>query len=433
MAVTAGQLIELRVEKAASGGRMIARHEGEVVLVAGAIPGERVTARVTRAEKRVAFADTVEVLDPSADRREPHGDPLCGGCLYGFVSYPRQLDLKAEIIRDSFARIGRIPIEGAIPVAGSAERDYRMRARFHVRNGQPGFYREGTHEFCDPRQTGQIMESSVEAVEAAVASLAAQGLTAVSVELSENIAADQRALHLDLRDAKPSTDALERAVAAARLTGCTARTTDTTAYSAGDPIVSDPLGVLSGSRVSSAGGLRRHPEAFFQANRFLIASLVGAVMDSVPAGPVLDLYAGVGLFSVVLAAAERGDITAVEGDPVSGRDLARNAAPYPGALRVVRSSVEAFLARPGGPAPRTLIVDPPRTGMSKEAADGIAKSGAQRIVYVACDSPTMARDARRLLDAGYRLVSLEGFDLFPNTPHVEAVGVFELGTLKAER
>src|SRR5688500_17702346 len=194
MAVTAGQLIELRVEKAASGGRMIARHEGEVVLVAGAIPGERVTARVTRADKRVAFAETVEVLDPSADRRGPYGDPLCGGCLYGFVSYPRQLDLKAEIIRDSFARIGRIPVDGAIRVAGSAERDYRMRARFHVRDGQPGFYREGTHEFCDPRQTGQILDSSVEAVEAAVASLAAQGLTAVSVELSENIAADQRAL-----------------------------------------------------------------------------------------------------------------------------------------------------------------------------------------------------------------------------------------------
>jgi 23S rRNA (uracil1939-C5)-methyltransferase len=425
MSVTAGQQLELLVEKAASGGRMIARHEGEVVLVAGAIPGERVTARVTRAEKRVAFAETVQVLEPSADRREVPGDPACGGCLYAFVSYPRQLQLKSEIIRDSFARIGRVPWEGAIEVAGSKEREYRMRARFHVHDGQPGFYREGTHALCDPRQTGQLLGASIDAVETAVASLAAQGITVVSVDLSENVAADQRALHLDLRDARPSADALERAVAAAGLTGCTARATGTTMYSAGDPIVSDPIEALTAGRVSTAGGLRRHPEAFFQANRFLIAPLVATVIDGILPGPVLDLYAGVGLFSVALAAADRGDITAVEGDPVSSRDLLRNAAPYHGRLHIVRSSVEAYLARSARSAPQTLIVDPPRTGLSKEAADAIAGAGARRIVYVSCDTPTMARDARRLLDGGYRLVSLQGFDLFPNTPHVEAIGIFE--------
>ncbi|HJR59462.1 MAG TPA: TRAM domain-containing protein [Vicinamibacterales bacterium] len=425
MSVTAGQVLDLRVEKAASGGRMIARHEGEVVLVAGAIPGERVTARVTRAEKRVAFAETVEVLEPSADRRARSGDPACGGCLYAFVSYPRQLQLKSEIIRDAFARIGRIPVAGAIEVAGSPEREYRMRGRFHIHDGRPGFYREGTHELCDPRPTGQLLESSIDAVEAAVASLAAQGLTVASVELSENIAGAQRALHFELRDAAPPAGALERAAAAAGLTGCTARTSDATSHSAGDPIVSDPIAALTGGRVSSGGGLRRHPEAFFQANRFLIAPLAVTVMDSVPPGTVLDLYAGVGLFSVALAAADAGDITAVEGDPVSSRDLLRNAAAYPGRLRVIRSSVEAYLARSGRSAPQTLIVDPPRTGMSKEAAEAVAGAGAQRIVYVSCDTPTMARDARRLLDAGYRLTSLEAFDLFPNTPHVEAVGVFE--------
>ena len=77
-------------------------------------------------------------------------------------------------------------------------------------------------------------------------------------------------------------------------------------------------------------------------------------------------------------------------------------------------------------APETVIVDPPRTGLSKEASEAIARSRARRIVYVSCDAPTMARDARRLLDVGYLMVSLRGFDLFPNTPHVEALGVFEL-------
>src|SRR5215218_2714406 len=105
MAVSTGQELELAIEKAAAGGRMIARHEGEVLLVEGAIPGERVLARITRSGRRVAFATTVRVLDPSPDRREQGGDPACGGCLFSTIKYPRQLQLKAEIVRDAFTRI----------------------------------------------------------------------------------------------------------------------------------------------------------------------------------------------------------------------------------------------------------------------------------------------------------------------------------------
>lgn len=423
MAVSTGQELDLVIEKPASGGFMIGRHDGEVILVRGAIPGERVRVRVTRADKRVAFAETASVLEPSADRREPRGDPACGGCLYGFIDYPRQLALKGQVIHDAFTRIGRVPVEGPIEVTGSPERAYRMRARFHVRGREIGFYREGTHELCEARSTGQLSEESVAAVEAAVASLAVQGITVLAAELSENVAADARALHFDLRGPKAPQDAFERAVAAAGLTGCTARSADETFYSAGNPLVSDPLEILSGSRVG-AGALSRHPEAFFQGNRFLLASLVSAVMEAVPEGSVYDLYAGVGLFSVPLAAWGSRRVTAVEGDPVSSRDLRQNAAPYHDTLRVVRSSVEAFLARGGRTAPDTLIVDPPRTGMSKEATDGIVGLRPRRIVYVSCDAPTMARDTRRLLAAGYELVSLRGFDLFPNTPHVETLGVF---------
>lgn len=421
MALIQGQEIELVAEKAASGGRMIARHDGEVVLLSGAIPGERVTARVTRAEKRVAFADTIRILEPSPDRREA-ADASCGGCLYAFIRYERQLLLKREIVRDAFTRIGKIPLDGDVDVAASPETGYRMRARFHVHEGRPGFYREGTHVLCDPRQTGQLTEPSLDAVEATVAAMKAQGHEVVGLELSENLAADQRAVHLDLRAGKPSVDALERAVAAGGLTGCTARTLDTNFYTAGDPVVSDPLSALTGGRVAE-GFLQRHPESFFQANRFLLAQLVTAVLEAAPEGNVLDLYAGVGLFAVSLAAAGRGSILAVEGDPVSGRDLQRNAAPYYEHLRVSRNSVEAYLAGRTGSV-NTIIVDPPRTGMSKEAAEAIARFGAARIVYVSCDAPTMARDARRLLDAGYRLESLRAFDLFPNTPHVETLGVF---------
>lgn len=424
MSVAAGQEVDVVIEKPASGGRMIARHEGEILLVAGAIPGERVRVRVTRAEKRLAFAETIAILDSSQDRRPPSTDPACGGCLYAHIDYPRQLQLKADVIRDAFTRIGRIPLEQEIVVRGSPERGYRMRGRFHVRGREIGFYREGTHDLCEAWSTGQMHESSIDAVEAAVASLAAQGVQVVSVELSENIAGDERALHVDVKDPRVPDGALDRAVNAAGLKGATARALDTFSYFAGDPIVSDGLGVLTAGRLSN-GSLGRHPESFFQANRFLLGELVGAVLDVVPAGTVLDLYAGVGLFSVVLAEAQRGPVTAVEGDPGSGADLLRNAEPYADTLRAIRSSVESFLARPSKTPPDTLLVDPPRTGMSKEAAEAIAAMGAARIVYVSCDPPTFARDARRLLDAGYRVLSLRGFDLFPNTPHVETLGVFE--------
>jgi len=422
MSVTNGQLLDLVIERPAAGGRMIARHEGEVLLVAGAIPGERVEARVTRAEKRVAFADVVRVLEPSPDRREPPGDPLCGGCVYAAIDYPRQVALKADIIRDAFTRIGRMRMEQEVTVTPSPERDYRMRARFHVAAGRVGFFREGTHTLCEPRQTGQLLEASIDAVEAAVASLTAQGVDVLGLELAENIAGDQRALHFGVRELR-SAAALERAVAAADLMGCTARAMNEQAYAAGDPIVSDPVASLTGR---GEGSLRRHPEAFFQGNRFLIAPLTRAVLEAVREGDVLELYAGVGLFSVSLAAGGHERVTAVEGDPVSGNDLQRNAAAFSGNLRVIRNSVEAYLSKPPAAAPDTIIVDPPRTGMSKEAGEAIAKSGARRIVYVSCDPPTMARDARRLLDAGYRLESLRGFDLFPNTPHVETLGIFDL-------
>jgi 23S rRNA (uracil1939-C5)-methyltransferase len=147
---------------------------------------------------------------------------------------------------------------------------------------------------------------------------------------------------------------------------------------------------------------------------------------------VLDLYAGVGLFSVALAASGRRDLTAVEGDRTSGIDLQRNAGPFGGALTLALESVERYVTTHSTGA-RTVIVDPPRTGMSAEALTAMVRLHPQRIVYVSCDPATMARDARRLIDAGYTLDGLRAFDLFPNTPHVESVGVFVNGAGQRDR
>src|SRR6185295_5477332 len=171
MTLVSGQLVELGIEKPAAGGRMLSRHDGQVVLVLGAIPGERVHARVDRVEKRLAFADVVEVLEPSPDRRDVAGDPLCGGCVFAHIAYPRQRSIKSEIIADAFARIGRMPLAAPVEVLESPESGYRLRARLHVRDGRAGFYREASHQLCDPRTTGQLRPDSLDAIEAAIAAL----------------------------------------------------------------------------------------------------------------------------------------------------------------------------------------------------------------------------------------------------------------------
>jgi 23S rRNA (uracil1939-C5)-methyltransferase len=405
---------------------MIARSDGQVILVSGAVPGERVIARVERTDRRLAFASVVDVSEPSIDRRAGFADPACGGCVYSHIAYSRQLTLKSEIVLDAFRRLGRVTLDGPVDVAPSPERDYRMRSRFHVDGARFGFYREGTHTLCDAAATGQVSGSALRAVASIVERLSDAGARASAIELTESVDAVQRAVSVTLDGNRAMAEtALARIGTSDGLTGCAVRTAHGARVEAGDPHVVDSFDVLTGGRVVH-GGLRRHAESFFQANRFLVPDLVAAVLDSVTAGPVFDLYAGVGLFSIALAQAGFRGITAVEGDRMSGLDLRHNARSFANAadaVGVVHDSVEHFLhASPSHAG--TVILDPPRTGISAEAMTSLVKIGSPRLVYVSCDPATMARDARRLLDGGYRLESLRAFDLFPNTPHVECVGVF---------
>ena len=170
--------------------------------------------------------------------------------------------------------------------------------------------------------------------------------------------------------------------------------------------------------------LTRSVRAFFQGNRFLVTPLLRHVMALVTDGPVVDLYAGGGLFGLGLLAMGAEDVTLVEGDPVSGADLQVNADPYRPRARVERSSVEAFLAGRRSLRPATVIVDPPRTGLSRDAVAGIVAMKPATLVYVSCDPATLARDARVLLDGGYALGGMMALDLFPNTARVETVVQF---------
>jgi 23S rRNA (uracil1939-C5)-methyltransferase len=182
----------LTVEKPVSGGRMLARHDGQIVLVAGAIPGERVRARVDRVTKQVAFAETIEVLAASADRRGAGVDWACGGSLYAHISYERQLTLKSDVIGDAFTRIAKMPLTEPVPVMGSREDGYRMRARLHGANGTLGFFREGTHELCDAGPTRQLLPETLAVLTRL--SAAVRPTQILSCELVENSAADERAV-----------------------------------------------------------------------------------------------------------------------------------------------------------------------------------------------------------------------------------------------
>jgi 23S rRNA (uracil1939-C5)-methyltransferase len=427
--------VTLTIEKPAAGGWMIARHDGRVVLVAGAIPGERVVADITRADRSVAYATAVDILEPAADRRPWPGDWTCGGATYAFINYPRQLTLKAEVIADAFARIGRMPLEAPVQVTPSEERGYRMRARLHVHEGRIGFFREATHELCDLASTGQLAAESCSVLDHVRMKLKKLGPGPVSsIELAENAPLTERVLHLQLRPGPGIKSSTYAPLAGTKgLTGltCQISTGAATVRLGGDPYVHDLIAggtTLEGrSGENAQARMRRHVRSFFQGNRYLLQTLVDAVRGTVGATrdeEILDLYSGVGLFAVALAAAGWKQVVAVEGDRTSGEDLAANVEPFEGPVVVQRGSVEEYLRRRSGAGPATVILDPPRTGLSREASEAIVAHAPRQIVYVSCDVATLARDARRLVDTGYRLDMIQGFDLFPNTPHVETLVTF---------
>lgn len=419
-----GTLVTLEVEKPAGGGRMLARHQGRIVLIAGAIPGERVTAQIERVAKGVAFAQAVDVLDASPDRRTPRADPRCGGDVLSHIEYAAQLRIKADIVRDAFSRIGKLPLPQVPAMVSSPERGYRLRARLHAEGARLGFYREGTHQLCDAGPTQQLSEDAGRWIATASQVLREKGLHGVAaVELSENVSGTERACHLELHH---GVDALAFAPLADGLVGLSARAgAGDVEMLHGTPAVSDALHV-GGTAPGVSVELRRDVRSFFQSNRFLVEPLAQHVLASVADGPVIDLYAGVGLFGLTLAAAGR-QVTLVEADPVSGADLQRNARAAGQKVSVERRSVESFVASRRFPRlaqGATVIVDPPRTGLSPEALSGITTGAPAHLVYVSCDPATMARDSRALANAGYDMTVMTLFDMFPNTAHVESVARF---------
>lgn len=417
------ELLELVIERPVAGGRMIARDAGRIVFVAGAVPGERVRARVERRTRQAIFATVIDVIDPSADRREPPCDPACGGLAFAHIAYERQLALKGEILEDAFRRIARTAIEPPA-VAASPERGYRLRARLHVRDGRAGFFREGTHELCDAASTGQLRPAVTSAIEHLLGTLGGHAALCDAVVAADNIAGTECVLHIEPHEHARLGDLGAVALPPA-CTGVTTTVRDSLRVLAGDATLTDTAAQMFGADPPVAPQLSwtRHAPSFFQGNRFLTGLLVRQVLAASPGQRVVDLYSGVGLFALALAA-RGGEVLAVEGDPSAGSDLESNAAALPPGLRVVRQAVETVVRTKPEHRPDVVVLDPPRTGVSPAALEGLLAWRAPRLVYVSCDPPTLARDAAALIRAGYALASISALDLFPNTPHIEALAVF---------
>lgn len=415
-------LLTLRIEKPVAGGRMLARHDGAIVLVADALPGELVEASVERTQRSTTWASTTRVLEPSPHRVETRADTACGGDVYAHAAYEHQLTLKSQVIADAFTRVARLSLEQAVPVRGSAIDGYRMRARLHARDGRVGFFREGTHEICDASVTRQLLPATLDVVHRlaeAIRTLPRAGVAEIAI--AENRDASERAVHLALSaDGDPAR--LTAATTMPDVTGvsCSVGDSARTHELWGNPYVTDVLDVPIGDAPRAPVRLTRHARAFFQGNRYLLDALVEHVLSLVPDGPAADLYAGVGLFAVPLAARRSGAVVAVEADRVAAADLKRNAQPH--GLVVHAAPVEAISAwRAFVPGDATIVVDPPRTGLSREAIAALSAVAPPRLVYVSCDVATLARDTRIFIDRGYRIASAHAFDLFPNTAHVETV------------
>lgn len=391
------------------GGYALARPEGMGVLfVRWALPGEVVSVRLVERKREYAFAEAVEVLSPSPRRVHPPCEVFgeCGGCQLQHADYPYQLEMKREILREAFRRIGKTDVapETAPPREPFG---YRYRGRFRVDGEKVGFHGERSHRLV-PVSRCPLM---IDAINAVLPGLRGLGRFAKVSEVqvaSDGVRAS--AFFPGVPFGKGMVEHLAGRTGGV-LSG--ARFED---RSWGEERITLPLDGISYS-VS--------PRGFFQANWRMNQAMVrriGAILRESAGARLLDLYAGAGNFALPLAAKVR-EVVAVEGEARSFKELRGNVRENAlGNVRIVHSSVETF--RPEGRFD-ALVLDPPRAGLSERSLPRVREIAAGKVLYVSCNPSTLARDVRSLSDR-YDLASLEMHDFFPNTHHVEALAVLTI-------
>ena len=407
-------LLELDIGNIAGGGGCIGRApDGRVVFVRHALPGERVMARVTATATSFLRADAVEILRPSPDRVTPpcpHAGPgNCGGCDFQHVNLAGQRRLKAFRAAEQLHHFTglRRDIDVAAVRGDTDGLGWRTRVRLGVDpTGRVGFRRHRSHEL-------ELVESCPIACPEAI---------------------DTGAFHA----AWPGVEEIEIAVAPDRHQAVVAVATPRKSVAALPPL---RTGLVVNGRVRKQPGdvhtdvaahtFRVSAGVFWQVHVGAAEALAQAVrveMGAVRGDKVVDLYAGAGLFSVVLAeqVGSEGSVLAVERDRRACADAERNGRDYPQML-VKKASITPKFVEAGLSQPDLLVLDPAREGAGEAVMTALSTHGAtlRRLVYVSCDPASFGRDARVLLHAGWTLTSIRGFDIFPMTEHVELVARFD--------
>ena len=420
--VSSRPLSELEAGAIAAGGGCVARgDDGRVVFVRHCLPGERVLAAVTEETRSYLRADALEVIESSPDRVTPPcpyaGPGRCGGCDWQHVAIAAQRNLKADLVSEQLRRLSGI--ERAVEVEEVAGAPgglgWRNRVRFAVdERGRVGFHKHRSYELV-PVDSCLIASAAVEA-------LGVEGLEWPAVDELEVFASDatgERVVSLNTRRRRlghvPFIDA------GLLVNGRVARAPERLAFE-----------VLGHHYAVSAG-------VFWQVHPGATHVLGPAVLDglSVQRGDsVADLYAGAGLFAGLLgdAVGPGGAVLAVERDRWACADAARNTA-HLARVEVLRTPVTPALVSERLTNVGLVVLDPSRDGAGRAVMAALAdlRPGPRRIVYVACDPASFARDLRVLLDADWTLGSLRAFDLFPMTEHVELVAVIERPQVRATR
>ncbi len=368
------------------------------MLVPFVLPGELVRLGAERERPGLIEASLAGVVSPSPERVEPPCPYFgrCGGCHYQHAAYEYQLAQKREVLRDSLRRVGKIEPPEEIRILSAAPWEYRNRIQLHIGKGGIGFREAGSGRLCPVKRC----PISSPAINSALAAL------------REMLRADRfprflRSLELFANESSVQVNVLEseRPVARRFFEWCEERIPG--AFS---PALDYP----------ATGRLYRvSRKSFFQVNRFLVETLVETVLDGAAGDSAVDLYAGVGLFSLPLA--ERfGSVRAVESGSSAVRDLEFNAARASLKVEAVGAEAETFLEGLERP-PDFLLADPPRAGLGKAVVQQLLRLRPPRLVIVSCDPATLARDLAALTAGGYRIDQLTLIDLFPQTYHLETV------------
>lgn len=431
-----GELLEVEIEALAFGGRGIGRTEGLVVFVAGALPGDRVRAEVTKAKKRFAEARAVELLSPGADRVADvcvHGGEPCPGAPWQGLAYESQLEHKSAQVDDALRRIGELDgyeLEPIVP----AEEQWRYRNKleysFGDDGGDPilGFHARGRWDLVVDVDDCHLASEAGNAARNAVREWARV----------ESVAAfDRRAKrgvlrNLVVRESRRTGQIQTRLVTSERRFPKPPVDLHTiVADDSGDS--EGPTGVLGEEYLKEElCGLKWEisPGAFFQTNTEMAERLYAVAAEYAGLSgseKVFDLFCGIGTIGLTMAP-KAGEVWGVEIVPEAIADAERNAklngignAHFLAAN--VRTGVRPLLVQAG--KPDVVVIDPPRAGLSQKMIRRVIECEAKKVVYVSCNPTTLAPNAAQLVEAGYRLSRVRPVDMFPQTPHIECVALFE--------